>query len=157
MVVISLFPCNAYASSYYSYKHLGLDYKTKYSMYSEGKNGYKLIMIDSIDGNTIYYRKAAFKYESILGHRVFRPAGKRYKSKLKSSTKYYKGAPYSYVGSILHAYRYSYKSSKFKGLKILQKVGKWTLLDNTYKSHIYFAKINNGKIEKLIIPVIFAI
>ena len=157
MIVTIFVSTPAFAASYKSYKQLKLDYSLSDGMYSTGKNGYKFVMFTGKSGNTVSYRKPKFTYVSSIGHSAYVATGTTKKAKITSSTKYYQSAPWSEVGLKLKAYQYSYGSSKFKALKILQKASKSDTFNEYYKNSVWYVKIKNGKIKTIIKPVIFAI
>ena len=156
MLVFCLTCSPVHGASYVSYNDLSLDYDIDNEIYGAGKNGYTLLLIKRIKGNNLYYTYTRFLYDEGDGHRIYKNVGKTYRAKLTKKTRYYKSAPYSYVGGELKAYQYGYDSAMFKNLGILQEVSKSTAI-NSEMSKLWYAKIKNGKITTLINPVIFAI
>ena len=144
---------------YYSYKDVGLNYSTTNTaagnFYGKGKNGYQWIMVTSISGNKVSYRKAQFVYDSAIGHHRVRPYGKTYKATLTSGTKYYKSASWSRISKV-RAYNYGYESQTLKSLKILEKGKKSNVFGTYYRSGSYYIKVVKGKVKTVVSPCIFA-
>lgn len=156
LVATFLFSINVWGASYYSYNNIGLDYgKSSGSFYGAGKNGYKWVMVTSINGSKVKYRYAKFAYSAEVGHRIIKPYGKTYTATLTSSTKYYKSASWSRL-SKLNIYKYSYHSKAFKKLKILTKGSKKTTFGTYYSNSSFYIKVSKGKIKTVVSPVVYA-
>lgn len=144
----------AKASSYFSISAVGLDYKRGvYGIYGAGKNGYALICIENIKGNTLYYKKYKFYYNNKVGI-IGKKYGKLKTAKLTRSTKYFLGSTKRYLKLIQKEiekgnYISGIHNKKFKNVKWLQKVNKNMFLKKQTGAWTY-VRVKQGKVQKIV-------
>ncbi len=163
VLVVCLTCTPVYAATYISYNQIGFDHELdRVGPCGTGKNGYRLVKMVGMQGNTISYKNGAYNYD---GYELkFIGTGNTQTAILTPRTKYYIPAPWSQVSNELRVGAYhmaEYGSEQFIHGKILRKVNRETFIKSvkgptdSYVSVLY-AKIKNGKITKMVMPVILA-
>ncbi len=159
VLVVCLTCTPVYAAGYVSYNQIGFDYEVESAVpWGDGRNGYRMVKLMGIQGNTISYKKGAFdKYNG--DETRFIGIGNTQTAVLTARTKCYIPAPWSQQFNELRVGKYhmaEYGTEQFLQGKILQKVNSVSFIKNERGVTPLYIKIKNGKITKIVKPVIIA-
>ena len=160
LVLMACLTCTpVYAATYVSYNQIGFAHERgRVAICGTGKNGYRLVKLVGVQGNTLSYKNGAYHdyddYET-----EFIGVGNTQTAMLTPKTKCYIPAPWSQISNELRVGKYymaQYGTEKFLNGKILQRVNRMTFIKKANEGYAFYIKIKNGKVTKMVIPVVLA-